>query len=393
LGVTGTNGKTTVTWLIRSILQAAGKQTGLLGTVEYHDGVEVASADLTTPNSKPLFTWLAKMVRRGTTHVAMELSSHALDQSRADGLTLHSVVVTNVTQDHFDYHGDFQTYLAAKANILALCRSGGQVVLNADDHGSKKLFDQVPADSNLCTFGIDNEADVSAQILDETHSGCRFELCIDGNRQEVLTPLIGRHNVSNCLAAAAATYHAGVPLETIVAGIGALKSVPGRLERIDCGQSFQAYVDYAHTDDALRRCVLHLRHLTPGRLFCVFGAGGDRDKLKRPLLGKAAAEADVSVVTSDNPRSEEPEKIMRDILVGFAADKPRPHVEPDREQAIRWAIDHAEPGDCVLIAGKGHEVEQIIGTQRLPFDDREVTRTALRDLARPASTSLDRIGA
>lgn len=373
-GVTGTNGKTTVTWLIRSILQSAGRQTGVLGTIEYHDGLKRERSNLTTPDSRSLSKWLAAMLRRNTLHAAIELSSHALDQGRAAGLQLHAAVVTNVTQDHFDYHGNFADYLTAKSRILEQCSSSGIAVLNADDSGCCSLIEQLKGPTNVVTFGIENDAHVSATIIEESLGGSRFLLNIDGHEIDAQTQLVGRHNVANCLAAAAVAHHFGVPAEQIRAGIAMLAAIPGRLERVDCGQPFNVFVDYAHTDDALARSVKCLKALTRGRVICVFGAGGDRDRLKRPLLAKAASLSDVPVVTSDNPRTEKPEDIIQDILHGFASDGPIPHVNIERGDAIRWALEQAHPQDTVLVAGKGHESEQIIGTQRFPFDDREVIR-------------------
>jgi len=379
--VTGTNGKTTVTWLIRSILQAAGYRTGILGTIEYSDGGDAEQSALTTPDSKTLSNRLAAMVCRRTTHAVIELSSHALDQDRSAGTFLDAAVVTNVTQDHFDYHRDYQSYLSSKARILEHCKKGGLVVLNADDPGSASLRKQVDGNLDVITYGLETPADVSAEVLDESLSGSRFALKVGSDGMEIRTSLIGRHNVSNCLAAAASAVRAGISLDVIASGIESLALVPGRLERVDCRQSFDVFVDYAHTDDALRCCIGFLRRLALGRVICVFGAGGDRDRSKRPLLGRAAAEADLAVVTSDNPRSEHPEQIIHEILAGFPLSQREPYVEVDRAEAIRWALEQAEPGDCVLVAGKGHELEQIIGTERIPFDDREVVRTLLFRLA------------
>lgn len=376
-GVTGTNGKTTVTWLIRSILQQAQKPAGVMGTIEYHDGACSAPASLTTPDARTLSHWLASMIRRGATHAAIEISSHALDQGRVGDLRLQAALVTNVTHDHFDYHGTYGAYLAAKARIVGLCPSDGLIVLNADDSGSMSLADRIGSGRKLVTYGLDRPADVSAKIVEESLLGSRFRLDLQGRTIPVRTPLIGRHNVSNCLAAAAVASYFGCSDADIAAGIESLASVPGRLETIDCGQPFDVLVDYAHTQDALERCLTSLRPLTSGRLVCVFGAGGDRDASKRPLLGRAASAADVMVVTSDNPRTEDPSKIIREIVAGCDNGHGSLHVEPDREAAIQWALDQAEPGDCVLVAGKGHEVEQIIGSKRLPFDDREIVRRRL----------------
>jgi UDP-N-acetylmuramoyl-L-alanyl-D-glutamate--2,6-diaminopimelate ligase len=376
VGVTGTNGKTTTTWLIRSILQAAGHQTGLLGTIEYHDGVRSEPSQLTTPDSAGLSRRLAAMLAEGTTHAAMELSSHALDQHRAAGTLLDAAVITNITQDHFDYHQNFEAYRHSKLRILDGLKAGGLSIINVDDAGSRSCLEA--AKQQVVTYGLDHPADVTARLWSATLQGSRFVLTVGNASVVVETPLVGRHNVSNCLAAAAVCTHFGVDLETIARGIRALKTVPGRFEAVDVGQPFPVLVDYAHTDDALQNCLASLRPLTTGRIICVFGAGGDRDKLKRPLLARAAAEADLPVVTSDNPRSEVPEAIINDILAGFAGARRQPYVEADRQSAIRWAIQHAGPGDCVLIAGKGHETEQIIGTERHHFDDREIARACLQ---------------
>lgn len=384
VGVTGTNGKTTTTWLIRSIFRAAGFQTGLLGTIEYSDGSRRERAGLTTPDSQVLSNWLASMVASGTTHAAMELSSHALDQGRACGTQLDVAIVTNVTQDHFDYHQNFETYLAAKTRIAEHLKPDGVLVLNVDDRGSSAIAQRVDLGDRVVTFGIDHEADVTATILKETTAGTQFVLGCGEGAETVLTPMIGRHNVANALAAAAAAHHFGVPLKTIALGIELLLAVPGRLERVDAGQPFNVFVDFAHTEDALRRCVSNLRQLCSKRVLVVFGAGGDRDRSKRPKMAQAVLGADLIVVTSDNPRTEDPQRIIDDILAGFAPSFPPLHVDPDRKTAIAWTLAEARPGDCVLIAGKGHETEQIIGTQRFPFDDREVVRTAWRDVGSPA---------
>jgi UDP-N-acetylmuramoyl-L-alanyl-D-glutamate--2,6-diaminopimelate ligase len=399
VGVTGTNGKTTVTWLVRSILAAAGHRCGLTGTIEYSDGAQTERSSLTTPTARTLNHWLGKMVAARTKHAAMEISSHALDQDRVAATELDVAVITNITQDHFDYHSDFDRYAAAKAKIAELCKPNGCVVLNADDARVKSLYDGPPRPSSeaatdpmaleggrtdtltartLVTFGLSPDTDVSAAILEETIDGTRFQLRLRGETLEVTTPLVGRHNVLNCLAAAAATAHLGVSLDEIAVGIESLEAVPGRLERIDGGQPFSAFVDYAHTDDALQRCVEALKQLTPGRVICVFGAGGDRDRTKRPKLGRAASQADVAVVTSDNPRSEDPGKIIKEIVKGMPTGG-TVHVEIDRAAAIRWAVQNARPGDCILVAGKGHETEQILGDRRIPFDDREQLQQAIEE--------------
>lgn len=386
-GVTGTNGKTTTTWLIRSMLQAAGHQTGILGTIEYCDGCRSEPSKLTTPDPRTWSRWLGSMVTRGTTHAALELSSHALDQRRTAGTLLDVAIISNITQDHFDYHQNFEAYRRSKLRIFEYLKPAGLAVINVDDPGSRSCLDEAP--KRVMTFGIEEPADVMATVIDETLHGSRFCLTLGGECREVETRLVGRHNISNCVAAAAAALHLGASPAQIAQGIEALASVPGRMEQVDCGQPFQVFVDYAHTEDALRRSVQCLRRLTAGRVICVFGAGGDRDRSKRPLLGKAAAEADLAVVTSDNPRSEDQAQITREILAGFAGVENQPHVEQDREQAIRWALDQAEPGDSVLIAGKGHETEQIIGSQRYEFDDRAVVRNHLEHTPCPVMANRD----
>lgn len=383
-GVTGTNGKTTTTWLIRSILRAAGFQTGVLGTIEYSNGVRRERANLTTPDSSALCRWLQSMVEVGSTHAAMELSSHALDQGRACGTMLDVGIVTNVTQDHFDYHKNYETYLAAKARIVEHLKPEGILVLNADDRGSSSIVQQIAPTSRIVTFGLEQNADLTATIVEESTAGTKFVLACGAEAEEVFTPLIGRHNVANCLAAAAATHHFGIPLKTISLGIELLCAVPGRFERVVAGQPFDVFVDFAHTQDALLRCVTNLRQLSSRRLIVVFGAGGDRDRNKRPKMAQAVLGSDLIVVTSDNPRTEDPQQIIADILAGIPDQRtdrvPPVHVEPDRRAAIHWALEQARPGDCVLIAGKGHETEQIIGTERFPFDDREVTQLAWHDI-------------
>jgi len=391
-GITGTNGKTTIAWLLRSIWQAAGHPGGLLGTIEYDDGGHTQQAELTTPGPAVLASWLAAMVARGTTHAALELSSHALDQDRAAGVALESVVLSNLTQDHFDYHGDLAHYAAAKSGIFELCASDGTVVFNADDPGIVALVDGAEAGRlEGCTcrsFGLQQDADITARVIDESVSGTRFILHHRNatgpsyDSLELTTRLIGRHNILNCLAAVTVAVESGVSPTAIASGIGSLAWVPGRLESVHCGQPFDVFVDYAHTEDALRRCLDALRRVVSGRLICVFGAGGDRDRMKRPMLGAAAAAgADVCIVTSDNPRSEDPQQILSAVAEGVEVAGGAPVVVEDRQQAISQAINIAEAGDGILVAGKGHETYQEIGGRRLRFDDREVVRATLHGLA------------
>lgn len=387
IGVTGTNGKTTTTWLVRSILQAAQFKTGLLGTVEYHDGETAATSSLTTPDSRSLNRWLARMVESRTTHATLEVSSHALDQDRVAGIQFDAGVLTNITPDHLDYHRHFESYISTKARIMSLLKTGGRMVMNVDDPATAELVSRVPADKRCVTYGIDASADVTATILQEKSGGSRFLLRMHGEEIEVFTSLMGRHNILNCLAAAAAVAQFDIPLEKIAEGIEHLTEVPGRLQRIEMGQPFDVFVDYAHTEDAIARILSALKPLTTGRLVCVFGAGGDRDKTKRPQMGRAAAtRADLAVVTSDNPRTECPRSIIEQILPGLAEGTCETHVEVDRAEAIAWALREAGPGDCVVIAGKGHETEQVLGATRHPFDDREIARRQLAAMYAPVNS-------
>lgn len=376
-GVTGTNGKTTTTWILRSLLQSASRPTGLLGTIEYSDGVSSEPSQLTTPDAMTMARYLAAMRDRGTRYAAIELSSHALDQSRCAGLGLDVAVITNVTHDHLDYHKDFDRYLHAKASIVKSLKPGGSLVLNADDPHLEQLLPASERRIQTLTFGQSIESDISIEILSLKSSGSRFRLNYGVERLDCQTPLIGQHNVSNCVAAACAAIHLGLMPEEIVRGLAELPTIPGRLEAVECGQEFQVFVDYAHTDDAITRALHALRPLTPGRLILVFGAGGDRDPSKRPAMGRAATQADLAILTSDNPRRESPEKIVQDILTGFDQSSSIPVVELNRRAAIEKAIQSAVPGDTILIAGKGHEKSQILGDQRVSFDDVAVSREAL----------------
>ena len=377
VGITGTNGKTTTTWLVRGLLANAGLRCGLLGTVEYHDGVQGQTASLTTPDASVLSTWLARMVRAGTTHVALEASSHALDQDRISATGLDVAAITNITQDHFDYHGDFGAYCSVKERIWSHIKPGGIGIVNLDDPASAASRGS-RTDVNFVTVSCEHRpADIRAEVIHTTLFGTAFELHLPHGSALVTSPLVGLHNVSNCLVAATAAWHLGLTAEQIAHGLSRPLLVPGRLQRIECGQSFAVFVDYAHTDDALRRCVQGLKQLTPGRVLVLYGAGGDRDRTKRPLLTQAAQTADFAMLTSDNPRTEDPQSIIRDCLAGASPTLPAPVAVVDRREAIREILSLARPGDSVLIAGKGHETEQIIGHERHHFDDVEEVRFCL----------------
>ncbi len=369
VGVTGTNGKSTTTWLVRALLERSARTCGLLGTIDYSDGMIAEPATLTTPDATTLALWLGNMVARGTQYAALELSSHALDQQRTAGLQLDVAIVTNVTQDHFDYHGDFDSYVAAKARIAERLKPGGVLFLNADDQGSMAVLDHLSRHIRVQTFGVDHPADTQATVLEETLTGTHLRVCAGAESVELRTPLFGRHNVENVLAAIATVQQFGLTLAEIAEALPHCFGAPGRLQRIGGPSEPALFVDYAHTPDALQRIIGTLRHLTFGRVIAVFGAGGDRDETKRPLMGRAASEADVCIVTSDNPRTESPEAIAQAIVSGITLDPSHLYVELDRRRAIELALELAESGDAVLVAGKGHEREQIVGRQKLPFDE------------------------
>ena len=375
-GVTGTNGKTTTTWLLRSILQTAGRPTGLLGTLEYFDGRTAAPASLTTPDSAQLAKYMAQMVRNRVTDCVMEISSHALQQQRCAGIRLAAAAITNITRDHFDYHGDAERYRAAKLRIVSLLACGQPVLLGIDDAGCLAIHEQLATDHRVITFGFSSHASVRVETLSHSPHGQTLRLLLHGSSVEVRTALVGRHNALNLLAAAALAEQAGVATDEIRDGLERVVHVPGRMERIDVGQPFAVFVDYAHTPDGIANCVATARTMTTGKVILAFGAGGDRDRDKRPLMALAANDADAVIVTSDNPRSEVPDQIVADIVGGFES-LDRVLTVVDRQQGIREALRLAQAGDVVVIAGRGHEKTQHIKDRRISFDDRRVTRRLL----------------
>ena len=369
VGITGTNGKTTTTALVRHLLNAGGT-TGSIGTLGAFDGrgdaVTSTAGNLTTPGPVDLQATLAALVARGVTTVAMETSSHSLDQGRLDGLAYAAGVFTNLTRDHLDYHGTMEAYLAAKLRLLGLLSSDGAAVVNADD----LAWTAVPPGGRRITFGMGPAADVRAAELrlHSTGSDFRLEGCFGS--ADVRLPLLGDFNVANALAAAAAALALGLRLTEVAERLTAAPQVPGRMEVVT-DRPCAVLRDYAHTPDALERALQTLRPLTAARLVVVFGCGGDRDRGKRPLMGRIAAEhSDLAVVTSDNPRTEDPERIIDDVVAGMPAGS---HVRiADRRHAIAHALDGAAPGDTILLAGKGHETYQVLGTEKVPFDEREI---------------------
>jgi UDP-N-acetylmuramoyl-L-alanyl-D-glutamate--2,6-diaminopimelate ligase len=378
VGVTGTNGKTTTTGLLRHVLNAAGT-SGSIGTLGAFDGagepVVSTAGTLTTPGPIDLQATLAALVERGVDRVTMEASSHSLDQGRLDGLVFAAGVFTNLTRDHLDYHGSMESYLTAKLKLGSMLTDSGVEVVNLDDAAWQVL----PTRSRRVTFGVHPAADVRGAAVVLSAAGSRFRLEGCFGAADVSLPLLGDFNVANALAAAAGALGLGVPLAEVTARLSTSPQVPGRMELLS-ETPCVVLRDYAHTPDALQRALATLRPLTTGRLVVVFGCGGDRDKGKRPLMGRIAAElADVAVVTSDNPRTEDPGTIIDDIERGMAGTD---HLRiPDRLAAIHTALDQARAGDTLLLAGKGHEAYQILGTEKVPFDEREIVEKAVKDEA------------
>jgi UDP-N-acetylmuramoyl-L-alanyl-D-glutamate--2,6-diaminopimelate ligase len=378
IAVTGTKGKSTVTYMVRSILEQDGRPTGLLGTISYQTGRRSVPAGNTTPGAVELAGLCHEMVAAGMTHLVMETSSHALHQGRTAGIDFAAGVFTNLSGEHMDYHRTMHEYLDAKAILFERLGESAAAVVNADDPAGREIARRTRA--RLCRYGLGDDVDLRGRIESLEPTGTWFVMDWAGCRQRVFTPLIGRHNVYNGLAAAGACLALGVDLETAARGLEALRRVPGRMERVGGEGCFQVFVDYAHTDDALQKALESLAPLRRGRVILVFGCGGDRDRTKRPRMARVAQRlADRIVVTSDNPRTEDPLAIIDQIVSGLDADgRSRTTIEPDRRRAIELAIDAAQAGDIVLIAGKGHENYQIIGTARIGFDDVEVAQECLR---------------
>ncbi|MBS1843557.1 MAG: UDP-N-acetylmuramoyl-L-alanyl-D-glutamate--2,6-diaminopimelate ligase [Actinobacteria bacterium] len=393
VGVTGTNGKTTTAYLVREILEAAGIQTGLMGTVKQVVGGEEESVVRTTGEGIDLQRTFRRMIEGGDEAVAMEVSSHAMVLHRADAINFDVALFTNLTQDHLDFHSDMEDYFAAKRLLFEA--DPGVRIVNVDDSYGRRLAEEF----ECLTFSAeDAEADYRAVDVEFDAMGAEFTV-LTGRKPDhmtgfrpvdtevrVRTGMPGHFNVANALGAFAAALALGVDPETAAAGLAGAARVPGRFEPIDEGQGFAVLVDYAHTPDSMENVLRAARRLTPGRLISVFGAGGDRDKAKRPLMGRAGGVlSDLAVVTSDNPRSEDPEAIVAEVAAGAREGEAELVIEVDRHAAIALALGRAEPGDTVVIAGKGHEQgQEFEGGRKIPFDDREVAREVLRKLGSPA---------
>ncbi len=398
IAVVGTNGKTTITYLLESILKAAGNKCGVLGTVNYRFNDKTYPAPNTTPESYELQKILREMADAGVTHVIAEVSSHAIDLKRVDDCDFDMGIFTNLTRDHLDYHKTMENYFQAKkrffSEVLPQSRKNNhqKMVINNDDRWGQRILaeTQLPA----LAYCIENNCDLKATDYDLSLLGITARINISGETLSISSPLIGKFNLYNILAAVGASFILHIPQSSIKAGIEQLSCVPGRLESVETNSGFHVFVDYAHTDDALRRVLQNLSVLKKKRIITVFGCGGDRDRGKRPLMGEAAVSySDLAIVTSDNPRLEDPGAIIREIETGIdqkkikkvEIDSPQIMNEthsytviPDRKKAIEAAIHFASVGDIVLIAGKGHEDYQIMGTKKMPFDDRIVAANALK---------------
>jgi len=372
IGVTGTNGKTTTTYVLKAVLEAAGYKTGLLGTVVYEIGQRQMPSVNTTPGSLELQRYLAQMVEHGLSWCAMEVSSHALDQGRIEGVRFDAAIFTNLGTDHLDYHKTRERYAAAKRRLFSYLNTDGHAVINADDPYSQTLVETLNGRSRV-TFGIDHPAQVRARNISCSWEGTNLVLESAWGTLPLNTSLVGRHNVSNILAACGTCLALGVKASAIQQALTDFSQVPGRLERVPNDTGMLAVIDYAHTADALQLVLLSMRELVRGRLIVVFGCGGDRDRTKRPAMGRTASLlADYVVLTSDNPRSEDPLDIIHETKAGFAPGFRDYQAVGDREQAIHLALSMARQDDAVLIAGKGHEAYQIFDHITVPFSDRDV---------------------
>jgi UDP-N-acetylmuramoyl-L-alanyl-D-glutamate--2,6-diaminopimelate ligase len=399
VAVTGTNGKSTVVEITAAILDAAGSPCGRMGTLGYRFAGEDraargagAAAVRTSPEASDFYRLLAEMRARGARAVASEVSSHALVQGRVRGIAFDVAIFTNLTRDHLDFHGDMEAYFLAKRRLFGQLKEGGRAVVNLDDPYGARLATEMPA-----ALGFGNGGAVSAVEVELDGDGIRGRLRTPRGEAAFRSPLLGRYNLSNLVAAAAAGEALGLPLTAIAAGIGATPPVPGRMEAVRAGQSFVAVVDYAHTDAALAAAIRSLRELTGKKVVVVFGCGGDRDPGKRPLMGKVAGDlADLAVATSDNPRGEDPLAILSAVEQGLKASGNREYrIVPDRREAIRRAVAVATGAGgpsawAVLVAGKGHEREQLVGNQRIPFVDRDELAAAITERVEAERASAER---
>jgi UDP-N-acetylmuramoyl-L-alanyl-D-glutamate--2,6-diaminopimelate ligase len=377
VGITGTKGKTTVTYLLESILLKAGFVPGVIGTINYRWPGKLAAAARTTPEAPDVQRMLGEMLAEGVSHVLIEVSSHALELKRVSGVHFDIAAFTNLSPEHLDFHESIEDYFEAKKKLFYLNAKKRTAVVNQDDPWGKRLISELPL--TTVSFGFEPAAIVRAGNVRLSETGIKADVDYPGGQIRVCSRLMGRHNLYNILAAIASALALNVPAAAIKDGISELKGVPGRLEMVETGLGFQVYVDYAHTEEAMRSLLETVRELKPARIIVVFGAGGDRDKGKRPRMGLvAAALADLTILTSDNPRSENPLAIIADIERGLVEGRAKDYrIVPDRREAIGQALAAARKGDCVLIVGKGHERTQTFKDRTVAFDDVEVVRESL----------------
>lgn len=387
IAVTGTNGKTTITYLIESIFTVAGYKVGVCGTINYRWPGHSFSNPVTTPESVDLQKMFYEMKQDGVQVVVMEVSSHSLVQGRVRGINYNAAIFTNLTRDHLDFHKTMENYYEAKSKLfLGLDDKEDRfAIINTDDQWGKKLYNRIRQQKKqvkVLSYGTSKQQDIFAEKIKLDHGKTLFNVNLNDKKYQIETPLLGLYNVYNSLAAITASSVLGIKPNKIIKGLEKFTVVPGRLEKVDAGQPFTVVVDYAHTDDALTNVLASLRKLNPSKIITVFGCGGDRDRSKRPLMGEAATKlSDFVFVTSDNPRSEDPSKIVLDIEVGIKrTEKTNYEIVVDRREAIERAIKHAQPGDIVLLAGKGHETYQIFRDKTIHFDDREIAREILKTI-------------
>jgi UDP-N-acetylmuramoyl-L-alanyl-D-glutamate--2,6-diaminopimelate ligase len=375
VGVTGTNGKTTISYLIKHLFESGKKKSGLLGTIEYILGNNELPSSLTTPDNLLIQKYLREMISSGCTHAVLEVSSHGMEQNRLKNIDFDIAIFSNLSQDHLDYHDNLENYSDAKKKLFDSLAPSGVAVVNIDDEWSAKMIETTKA--KIITYGIKNkQADFFAKNIKFSLDGVEFDLIYKDIKEKITSPLIGRFNVYNILAAVAAANAAEIPLDQIIKYLSSFQSARGRLERVKTDRNFYLFVDFAHTPDALKNVLQTLKEIKHHKIITVFGCGGDRDKGKRPLMGKICSQfSDLSVITSDNPRSEEPGKIISEIEKGFI--KKNYFIEEDRSKAIEKALSLAEEKDIVLVAGKGHETTQIFANKTLLFNDREIAKKIL----------------
>jgi UDP-N-acetylmuramoyl-L-alanyl-D-glutamate--2,6-diaminopimelate ligase len=377
-GITGTNGKTTTSYLVRSIFETAGIGCGLIGTIRHIVGGEIVDSLNTTPEAPDIHSFLARMADAGQGACVMEVSSHALTLSRIHGIRFRAAAFTNLTRDHLDFHGDFVSYLDAKSILFSELAGDSTAVINGDDPSAEHIK-LVSRGGRVVTFGFGRGNDMYPVSVEMSARGSHVEIMTPWGSLDAVLSLPGRFNIMNAMTAAGIALACGIPREVVMRGLTAVRMVDGRFQTVEAGQDFAVIVDYAHTPDALERIIAATREITQGRLIVVFGCGGDRDRGKRPLMGSICSRsADYCVITSDNPRTEDPLAIIAEITTGM--DRATNYeVIPDRASAIRRAVEMANAGDAVIIAGKGHENYQVIGTARIHFDDAELTQRILKE--------------